>query len=405
MARDISTPQTVLAPLPAPAWGGLHAVIATIHPFLRQQGFELCPVIPAGESDLLERFAAQDVDAIVLDQSRIRRSLKPAHHWRFLTGLHRDPKALAALARDRQAAIFQLAGLQHVQGALAARQAGSALVWQIHSDILPAPARRVLTPYARAVSDVIMVNGPQVRRAFPGLARFDADRVVEFRAPINTARFDFDAGIRKAARDRLGLDEDAIVIGTIGNQTQQKAHERIVDLASDLSDQTKARFVILGGEVESNRDYYREFVLAPALDRGLLYDRRLQIIDAGSKVTDYLPAFDIFVMPSRAEGIPVALLEAMASGLPVVMSDVGSVREAVHDGANGFLVRADPFNRGGFEAAARQLITQPDLRIRMGARSREIAQSRFSAETVADAHATAYRKALAHQAGRLEQPA
>ncbi len=405
MARDLSTPQTVLAPLPAPAWGGLHAVIATIHPFVRDQGFDLCPVIPTGNNDLAERFAALGVEALSLDQSRVRRSLKPAHHWRFLTGLHRDPRALAAVARARKATVFQLAGLQHVQGALASRQAGTALVWQIHSDILPAPARRILTPYARSVSDVIMVNGPQVRRAFPGIARFDADRVVEFRAPINTARFAFGTEARQAARQRLGLNESDILIGTIGNQTHQKAHERIVDLAGDLSGQENVRFVILGGEIASNRDYYQDAVLGPAREMGLLADRRLQVMDAGSRVADYLPAFDIFVMPSRAEGIPVALLEAMASGLPVVMTDVGSVREAVLDGENGFLIQAEPFNRLGFAQAVSRLILSPELRALMGQKSRDIAKARFSAETVADAHVMAYRKALAHRAGKLEATA
>lgn len=403
MARgSTSALQTVLAPLPAPAWGGLHAVIASIHPVVRDRGFNLCPVVPTG--DLLERFSDLGVDAIGLDQSRIRRSLNPAHHWRFLNGLFRDPQALAALARAHQAKVFQLAGLQHVQGALASRQAGTALVWQIHSDILPAPARRILTPYARRASDVIMVNGPQVRQAFPGVARFDANRVVEFRAPINTARFTFDAESRASARQRLGIAADEIVIGTIGNQTHQKAHDRIVDLADDLSDQDQIRFVILGGAVDSNRTYYRDSVLDPARDRGLLDSRRLQIIDAGSRVADYLPAFDLFVMPSRAEGIPVALLEAMASGLPVVMTDVGSVREAVLDGENGFLVKAEPFERNRFARSVSQLVKDPDLRARMGRRSREIAQSRFSAETVAEAHVAAYRKALAHKAGQSEAP-
>ncbi|MCR9267630.1 MAG: hypothetical protein NXI03_08670, partial [Alphaproteobacteria bacterium] len=80
MARgSTSALQTVLAPLPAPAWGGLHAVIASIHPAVRDRGFNLCPVVPTG--DLLERFSDLGVDAIGLDQSRIRRSLNPAHHW------------------------------------------------------------------------------------------------------------------------------------------------------------------------------------------------------------------------------------------------------------------------------------------------------------------------------------
>lgn len=403
MASSATHAIKILAPLPAPAWGGLHAVIATIHPFLRRDGYEVHPVVPDTSRDLIDRFQACGIEAVPLDLSRIRRTLQPAQHWRFLTGLLRDPKAMAALARRTGASIFQLAGLQHVQGALASRQAGTALVWQIHSDLLPPVARRVLTPFARKVSDSIMVNGPQVRQAFPGLALYPPERVFEFRAPINTDHFAFTGDQRQAARRLLGADEADVIIGTIGNQTHQKAHERLVALALELGEQSPARIVILGGETASNRAYYRKEVIQPAEAAGLFGKDRLRIIDAGAKVRDYLPAFDIFAMPSRAEGIPVALLEAMASGLPVIISDVGSVREAVTHGETGFLVEAEPFDEAGFARHIRGLVKDAGLRERLGQAARQAAKSRFSAETVAKAHGAAYQRALDERAKRMER--
>lgn len=89
-----------------------------------------------------------------------------------------------------------------------------------------------------------------------------------------------------------------------------------------------------------------------------------------------LRSWSIFVLPSLDEGFGVAALEAMASGLPVIASDVGGLRELVQDGQTGFLVPAG--QPADFAAKIRLLLDDPDLRATMGAAGRQRAQERFS---------------------------
>jgi glycosyltransferase involved in cell wall biosynthesis len=86
----------------------------------------------------------------------------------------------------------------------------------------------------------------------------------------------------------------------------------------------------------------------------------------------------IFVLPSRCEGLPRVIIEAMACGLPLVGSDAGGIPHLIRDGDNGFVV---PMNdAAALEAALRRLLADPDLRQRMGERSYELAQQSLTEE-------------------------
>jgi glycosyltransferase involved in cell wall biosynthesis len=112
-----------------------------------------------------------------------------------------------------------------------------------------------------------------------------------------------------------------------------------------------------------------------------------------------LAGFDIFLLPSEYEGFPFAVLEAMAAGLPCVVSDVDGTREAVIDGETGYLCR--PRDSQQWLARIGQLLIDADLRQRMGSQGLERMREHFSLEAMARGTVQVYEKAL----GRLEQPA
>jgi glycosyltransferase involved in cell wall biosynthesis len=94
-------------------------------------------------------------------------------------------------------------------------------------------------------------------------------------------------------------------------------------------------------------------------------------------------AADAFALPTHADGLPMAIMEAMAAGLPVISTPVGSIAEAVEPGVTGYLT--PPGAVGDLRAAVTTLVEQPDLRRRMGQTARSIAERRY------DAHANARR--------------
>ena len=94
-------------------------------------------------------------------------------------------------------------------------------------------------------------------------------------------------------------------------------------------------------------------------------------------------AADVFALPTHADGLPMAIMEAMAAGLPVISTPVGSIAEAVEAGVTGYLT--PPGAVADLRAAVTALVEQPDLRRRMGQAARRVAEQRY------DAHANARR--------------
>ena len=109
---------------------------------------------------------------------------------------------------------------------------------------------------------------------------------------------------------------------------------------------------------------------------------RVRLPGWAEDVAAALPSYDVLVLPSRTEGWPLTVVEAMLAGLPVVATPVGSVAEAVRDGETGLLVAAgDPV---GLAAALRRLRDDPGLRGRLGARGRTVAAASMTAPRMAE---------------------
>ena len=114
-----------------------------------------------------------------------------------------------------------------------------------------------------------------------------------------------------------------------------------------------------------------------------------------ARVADMMWAFDGLVLPSRLEGFPVTIVEAMLAGLPVVATDVGSVAEAVLPGVTGWIV--EPENPTALAAAMVELLNDPTASAQMGARGQEIAESAFTIEATRRSYEDMYANLLAQR--------
>jgi glycosyltransferase involved in cell wall biosynthesis len=110
-------------------------------------------------------------------------------------------------------------------------------------------------------------------------------------------------------------------------------------------------------------------------------------------VPDLLAASDIFVLPSLWEGLSMALLEAMASGLPIVASEVSGTVQVVIPNETGLLV--PPGDVQKLTEAIKQLLSDPTRAQAMGAAAKQRVEAEFSAQKQADEHLTLYRRLLA----------
>jgi glycosyltransferase involved in cell wall biosynthesis len=140
--------------------------------------------------------------------------------------------------------------------------------------------------------------------------------------------------LRAATRARWGLKEDDFVVGHLGAFTHEKGQDTAIEAALLVAPMLPALQVLLAGEA-SAQALSR---LAPRLQAAADHVRVLEFVENPSQ---FLAGLDLFIMPSRAEGLPASVLLAMANGLGVVASNVGGLPEIVTHAQTGWLVPLD----------------------------------------------------------------
>jgi glycosyltransferase involved in cell wall biosynthesis len=183
-----------------------------------------------------------------------------------------------------------------------------------------------------------------------------------------------------------------LVVGSVGRLDAMKGHDILLRAIAQLNG---VRGVILG------EGQQRPALEQLAIDLGIR--DRIDLLGWVDEPRSYLPAFDIVAFPSRSEGFPLAIVEAMLAARPVVATRVGSVAEAVMVGETGLLVEKDDVT--GLTSALRRLVDNPALRDRLGQRGREVAVAQFTAQQMAQRYEQIWQTVLAApQVPRLRVP-
>lgn len=135
----------------------------------------------------------------------------------------------------------------------------------------------------------------------------------------------------KQKRAELGIDEKSFVIASVGELNDNKNHELIVRAIAQLEQRDNITYVVCG------KGPKREELLRIA------GENHVNLILPGFRrdITEILKSSDLFAFPSKREGLPVSMMEAMACGLPVVASRVRGNRDLIEDGVNGYLFESD----------------------------------------------------------------
>jgi len=198
---------------------------------------------------------------------------------------------------------------------------------------------------------------------------------------------------REEVRDELGIAPEAVLIGTAGRLSPIKGHAGLLRAAKlMLRADSLAKFLIVGDGP------LREQLTAQAAE--LHMDGACRFLGTRTDVYDLVSAMDIFVLPSLNEGIPMALLEAMALGKPVVAADVGGIPEVVRHGVNGVLVPAG--DDRALADACLELARNPQWAHALGARARRTIADIFSRDRSGETLLLAYRSIALFSGGRVE---
>ncbi|WP_052336740.1 glycosyltransferase family 4 protein [Nocardioides alkalitolerans] len=191
---------------------------------------------------------------------------------------------------------------------------------------------------------------------------------------------------RDAARRELGLRPEQPVVMTVGRLTVMKGHRYLVEAVPMLLERFPDLVVVVVGE-----GHLREVLEERARTLGVAHAVRFP--GHRTDARDLLAAADVFVLPSRHEGMPLAVLEAMDASLPVVGTRVIGTSEAVDDGVTGRLVA--PQDPTALAGAIDGLLGDPALRRRMATAGKRRHEELFTATRMARDTAEVYDEALA----------
>ncbi len=180
------------------------------------------------------------------------------------------------------------------------------------------------------------------------------------------------ASWRKKWRKNLGLRDDQILILGVGRIVPQKRFSRFIDVVAEVNRQVPVRAVIAGHDHGALKELQHQ---AKALE---LQDV-MNFIGTVPDARELMCAADIFLLTSDHEGMPNVVMEAMAAGVPCVVTNVNGVKDLIDHGTNGFISDSDP------QSLARHVLLlaqDPTLRSRMGMRARNSIQYNHDPELI-----------------------
>jgi glycosyltransferase involved in cell wall biosynthesis len=179
------------------------------------------------------------------------------------------------------------------------------------------------------------------------------------------------AATRARARLLLGIRDDALVVGTVGRMDYQKAPEILIEAVSRL---TSAAMLVWAGDGPLLQAARQQVAALGLQDRILLLGNR-------ADVPAILPAFDVFAMGSRYEGLPCVIVEAQQSGIPVVATAVNAVSDVVIPGESGLLVA--PGRADLLAGALDHALANPHIAHQWALNARRQLGTRYAPETLA----------------------
>jgi glycosyltransferase involved in cell wall biosynthesis len=249
-------------------------------------------------------------------------------------GIH--PWLVVELARRLRALNPRAVITHHIgpllYGGMAARLARVPRLAHVEHDIwhLQAPRRQTLT---RAAVNLLRPQYVVLSRATAEAQKraLGIGNILVIPNGVDIERFA--PGDPHAARSRFGLEPDRQWIGSAGRLEPVKGHDILLDAFARLPDQ-RVHLAIAGDGSQ------RSALEAQAANLGIA--GRVRFLGLCTDMPALLPAFDLFCLPSRAEGLPLSVLEAQAAGVPVVASDVGALREALSPQVSRLAPAGDP---------------------------------------------------------------
>ncbi len=354
---------------PAAHFGGAERQAATIAPMLEQHGIDVTAVVGPGRQ-IVQWFHERGVSDLVHTRSfpggwATPPTLGPLGTLaRYLDCVRQFRTELVRIAREREVEIIYAAmAFSWVAATRVARALDLPIVWRAGGTECSRTTRAVLAAWAhRNRPDHLICNGRSVARMFAPLIGAPTTVI-----PTGLDHQHFHPG---AAPQRVSEPRGPVVVGFAGRLVPQKRPEDFIEAAARCQ---SGRVTFLFAGDGSRRERYVE------LARRLRVP--IQMVGFVEDMRAFYSACDVFVLPSRSEGCPNVVLEAMAMGCAVVAADAPATREILTHGRDGLLYPVGDV--GALADRVTSLVEAPELRRRLIERAAERARAFSAAECAA----------------------
>ena len=378
--------------------GGPAIQAITLSERLSRAGYETLLVhgrLGSGEGDMRYLQSASTIAVRHLDS--LRRPLSPVHDLvafgQIFTTICQFKPVLVHTHMAKAGTLGRLAALTYNR--TVGRRRPTRIVHTYHGHVLEGYFGRRSSAFVLGVeralarhTDAIVAISPRIRDEL--VEKFRLGQASQYRViPLG---FDLDAlaqiddARRKRARETLQIPAGAAVLTTIGRLTAIKNHQLFLQMAAQVSTTHPNVVCVIAGDGELRGELERA-----AHDRGIA--ARVRFLGWRRDLVDIHAATDVFVLTSRNEGTPVALIESMAAGAPGVSTDVGGVRDVIAAPELGVVV--PPNDAGGLTEEVNRLLSDPDRRRLLGTRARDWVMSRYGIDRLVSDVTDFYEQLLA----------
>jgi glycosyltransferase involved in cell wall biosynthesis len=268
-------------------------------------------------------------------------------------------------------------------GAIGGRMAGvRGVIYTAHGPDFPYRRRQAFFERLPLADRVVAVSD-FVRRGAVEKAGLDPSKVTTISNGVDVGRFSRgDAGGAKRKRIEIGVGESDVLIGVVARLTPEKDHATLLEAFSRvLTGRPPAKLIVVGdGELMGR---LREHTARLGLESSVLF------LGNRTDVPELLHVLDVFALSSKEEGLGITLLEAMASGVPIVATSVGGIPEIVEHGVTGVLV--PPGDEAVLADAIEWVLSHPETIEPMVAAARRRVEEKYSLERMISEYEALYR--------------
>lgn len=367
--------KTILHTIDTTGPGGAETVFIELLTRLPKDRFR-CVVVIRGTGWVYEELLRRGIEPVLLPS-------RGSFNWRYLL-------RLAALLRRYRVDLVQshLLGT-NVYCALAGLLTRTPLVATFHGTVDIGERERFKALKFGAINrgaTCIVAVSDSLRENIAGRTPLRTDRVRVIYNGIDVE--DFNRPRSGELRRQFGWAQDELLVGCLGNIRSAKGYDVLLKAAAQLLQRgRKLRFVI-AGQWLPGRLY--DDLLRLREELGLA--QHVQFIGFHPDPAGFLASLDLFLLPSISEGFSLATIQAMAAGLPVVVTRSGGPEEIVRHGQTGWLI--DAGDAGAMAEALGQLADDATLRASLAASGREHARNTFAVEAMIRAYADTYTEIL-----------